>query len=137
MENQEIPIPKSRLRAIFRRLARLERLSSTDGLTGLLNRRQLEHEVGRLKRAFSQGRGRATLAVMLDLRGFKAANRRGHLEGDRVLVDFARQLRESVKSKDVVARFGGDEFFVLLRNYKDDGSGIAKVRARLEGPWLV
>jgi two-component system cell cycle response regulator len=90
------------------------RLTTTDGLTQTFNRRYLEEA---LDREFSRCRrhGRALSLVMLDLDHFKLVNDTwGHLAGDAVLKGIASLVRSRVRREDVVARFGGEEFAVLL-----------------------
>jgi len=92
----------------------LERLSVTDGLTGLYNRRHLmgtlANEVQRsrrLRRAFS--------VLLADVDHFKQYNdTHGHLGGDGVLVKLAEILRQTTRGVDSVARYGGEEFLVML-----------------------
>ena len=88
----------------------------TDPLTGAYNRRFLEEFLNR-EMARSR-RSRQPLSVlMLDLDGFKAFNdEHGHLAGDEVLAAVAQSLRSAVRTSDVVARYGGDEFVVVLPN---------------------
>ena len=93
---------------------RLEALAHTDSLTQLLNRRaltsRLEAEMGRARRYES-----VMTLLMIDLDHFKAINDTlGHLVGDDVLRELATLLTESVRSVDLVARFGGEEFVVVL-----------------------
>lgn len=91
-----------------------EYMASYDSLTGVNNRNsffllahQVLHEASRYNRPF-------TLAFF-DLDNFKQVNdRKGHLEGDRALKLVADVLRSSLRQADIVARFGGDEFVVLL-----------------------
>jgi diguanylate cyclase (GGDEF)-like protein len=92
----------------------LRSAASEDELTGLANRRvltmHLEHEVSRADRF-----GTDYCLLMMDLDGFKAINDEyGHAAGDRVLVAVAGLLRRTLRTVDVVARFGGDEFAILL-----------------------
>ena len=88
----------------------------TDPLTGAYNRRFLEEFLSR-EMARSRRAGQPLSVLMLDLDGFKAFNdRHGHLEGDRVLGAVAVALRNAVRTTDVVARYGGDEFVVVLPN---------------------
>jgi two-component system, cell cycle response regulator len=90
------------------------RLSLTDGMTGLWNRRnfdlRLEAELSRALR-FSE----PFAVVFVELDQMKAVNDRyGHQAGDTVLIELARRLTEAVREVDVVARWGGDEFTLLL-----------------------
>ena len=85
-----------------------------DTLTGLYNRAYLLNQVGVLaERSAAQGIGLAVL--MLDIDHFKQINDRyGHLAGDDVLRQVAAVIRESTRAEDLVARFGGEEFVVVL-----------------------
>ncbi|PWW14487.1 MULTISPECIES: sensor domain-containing diguanylate cyclase [Pseudidiomarina] len=92
-----------------RLLQQLELLASTDALTGIANRRAF------FEQAQQRLRTNAQLAVMyLDLNHFKQINDRfGHAEGDRLIQQAAQRLQQSLRSHDLVARMGGDEFVVL------------------------
>lgn len=95
---------------------KLRELAATDELTGLWNRRHFEEL---LRREFAEARRRSTpLALgMMDIDYFKAVNDTyGHAFGDRVLVEAATVLRVAMRPKDAPARFGGDEFTVLMPN---------------------
>jgi diguanylate cyclase (GGDEF)-like protein len=90
----------------------LSELASRDGLTGLWNRRRLEHELEQLVRGARPGGG---VLLFVDLDAFKAINDTlGHDAGDELLRRVARALESSVRRTDLVARVGGDEFAVLL-----------------------
>jgi diguanylate cyclase (GGDEF)-like protein len=94
--------------------AEVQRLAITDALTEVYNRRGLT-ELGRREVERSRRFGRPLCAIMVDLDHFKTINDSyGHAAGDRVLRVTAERLRASVRDVDILARFGGDEFMVLL-----------------------
>ncbi len=91
-----------------------QRQAATDELTGCLNRRavlvRLREEIARSQRA-----GSRVSCLMLDIDNLKQINDTfGHLEGDRVLREAGASLRGQLRAYDVAARYGGDEFLVLL-----------------------
>lgn len=93
---------------------RLRHIADHDALTGLYNRRRFEQE---LDRHITHGRryGMDGALLIIDLDGFKRVNDgHGHRAGDRVLAEVARVLRERLRESDILARFGGDEFAVLV-----------------------
>jgi len=96
------------------RVAEAERLSQTDDLTKLHNARYLsQYLVGELKRA--RRYGSMVTTVFLDLDDFKRVNdQHGHLVGSHVLMELAGVILASVRDTDVVSRYGGDEFVVVL-----------------------
>ena len=92
----------------------LERNSRLDALTGLINRRALFAAAEKLLNPGDDEDPRVVV-MFADLDKFKLINdTHGHAEGDRVLCEVARILRTSVRDADVVARYGGDEFVLLL-----------------------
>ncbi len=103
-------------------VARLRRIAMTDELTGLLNRRGFQYELGRaLGLARRHGEGGALLIIDLD--GFKLINDSfGHAAGDAVLRHVAALLAANVRATDVVARLGGDEFAVLMLRSTAEGA---------------
>jgi len=108
----------------------LERLSITDGLTGLLNRRRLMEELAdEVKR--SQRLEHTFALLMVDVDHFKKYNDSfGHLAGDEVLVTVAKTLKEQTREVDFVARYGGEEFLVLLPDVDEVGAHATAERLR-------
>ncbi|MCG3176641.1 MAG: hypothetical protein MOGMAGMI_01599 [Candidatus Omnitrophica bacterium] len=88
--------------------------SMTDDVTGLYNHRHILEELQKeIERSRRHGRG--ICGIMVDLDDFKSVNDTyGHLVGDLLLKEFARTLNEAVRSIDIVGRYGGDEFLLLL-----------------------
>jgi len=111
-----------------RAYARLERLSRTDGLTGLLNRRAF-HESLDLRLTQQRRHERPGALLYIDLDNFKAVNDvRGHAEGDAALRALADYLTEKSRAGDLVARLGGDEFAIVLAGLDaaDQAAGVAE-----------
>jgi len=102
------------IRAVEEARKEVEALAVTDPLTGLYNRR---HLMRRLESEFARARRhmRSLSLIVVDLDGFKQVNdQHGHDAGDRVLLRVAERLRRSLREFDTVARYGGDEFVILL-----------------------
>jgi diguanylate cyclase (GGDEF)-like protein len=94
--------------------AKLLAMATTDSLTGLLNRRAF-HERLSTEFALARRNGAPLSLLMLDVDNFKLCNdTHGHDAGDRTLTQFARVLQHSVRETDLVVRYGGEEFVVLL-----------------------
>jgi diguanylate cyclase (GGDEF)-like protein len=94
--------------------AELERLANKDALTGLLNRREFERQAA-LELARARRLGSPLALFILDLDHFKAVNdTHGHAVGDQVLVEAATRMSRSIRQTDRLARWGGEEFVLLL-----------------------
>ncbi len=127
-----------RIRAAYD-LEQARRLANTDGLTGLYNHRYLHQ---RLAQEIERGErySRQLSLVMADIDHFKAYNDScGHRGGDAILIAVADTLREVSRASDIVARYGGDEFVVMLPETPADEAQVMAERARqqieeLRGP---
>ncbi|MCG9013726.1 GGDEF domain-containing protein, partial [Laribacter hongkongensis] len=92
----------------------LEKLSSTDRLTGLANRLRLDEEVAR-QISLAQRHAQEFSLILLDLDHFKLVNdQHGHQVGDRVLIEIAALLRQTLRNSDTAGRWGGEEFLIVL-----------------------
>jgi diguanylate cyclase (GGDEF)-like protein len=121
-------------RRMRRRDAELSHLASHDALTDLPNRRMFAE---RAAEAIADRSTNGTVAVLLiDLDRFKVINdTHGHQAGDEMLAQLAPRLRASVRDEDWVARFGGDEFAVLVRREGRFDAGV--LAARIAEAWLL
>ncbi len=118
--------------------AHIQQQANFDSLTGLANRALLDERVRQaIKQAESSG-GRVTIALV-DLDQFKLVNDSfGHHAGDALLKTVAERLKACVRESDTVARQGGDEFVLVLRNYANDDelTGIMqRIQASISQPW--
>lgn len=105
---------------------KIEFLSFHDELTGLYNRRYLENEIERL----SNSRKYPISIIIGDLDNFKNINdNHGHLMGDNYIKDAAQILKDLMRSEDIIARTGGDEFAIILP--QTDNKATAKICERI------
>jgi len=111
-------------------LQRAEALSVTDDLTSLYNSRYLNQVLRRESKRASRS-GRPLALLFLDLDGFKNVNdNHGHLCGSRALVEAAGVIKGCARETDIVARFGGDEFAVVLPDTGGEGAVAVAERIR-------
>ena len=112
------------------RIQRAEALSVTDDLTQLYNSRYLSQVLRRETKRASRS-GRPLSLLFIDLDGFKGVNdAHGHLTGSSALVEAAAVIRISARETDIVARFGGDEFALVLPETGTDGAEMVAARIR-------
>lgn len=108
----------------------LERLATTDGLTGVFNRRAWLIQA-KAAMALSQRHGGDVAVLMIDLDNFKRINdTRGHEAGDNALKFMAQVLRGAARAGDVVGRYGGEEFCVLLTHGDETAATVFDARVR-------
>jgi len=111
-------------------LQRTEAVSVTDDLTGLYNSRYLNLVLRRESKRASRS-GRPLSLLFMDLDGFKGVNdTHGHLAGSKALVEAGVIIRSSARETDVAARFGGDEFSVILPDTGREGAVSVAERIR-------
>ena len=126
----------ARVRAALRTKATHDGLAeraARDGLTGLFNRRELDSRAAQAV-ALASRHGRPFSCLLLDIDHFKQVNdTHGHAAGDSVLREAARRIRDSLRVSDVVGRYGGEEFVVLLPETAGEAAVAAadKLRALL------
>jgi diguanylate cyclase (GGDEF)-like protein len=119
---------RARSQALEESVAMLETMVMTDPLTRLANRRQVEQ---RLPQMFAEAvrYGSDLACMMIDLDGFKAINDTlGHARGDDLLRMTGRLIAEHVRQADLAARYGGDEFLIVMPRSDSDMAGQAAVR---------
>jgi diguanylate cyclase (GGDEF)-like protein len=138
-EREAVAQRAERARAeLQRRHEDLQREARLDPLTGLLNRAALTHLKGSPEAMQRLHEAPYVLAV-LDIDHFKQVNdRHGHLSGDRALREVADAISESIREGDIAARFGGEDFLVVLPNTRlDGGTEVAeRIRQRVQASSL-
>ena len=132
----------ARVRAALRTKAvhdGLVETASRDGLTGVFNRRELDARAAQTV-ALAARHGRPVACLLLDIDHFKQVNDvHGHAAGDTVLRESARRICEASRISDIVGRYGGEEFVVLLPETDGEGAVAAadKLRAALASTVVV
>ncbi len=113
-------------------MKRLEEMATTDGLTGCLNKRAFLEELESKIRSAARFKKKLSL-IVTDIDHFKNVNDTyGHATGDVVIKELGRILRRVKRETDVVARFGGEEFCVLLEETDTEGAVLFAERVREE-----
>ena len=108
----------------------LERISRTDALTGLRNRRHVEEYLAKLT-SLARRNLEPIGVLVIDIDHFKSVNdEHGHDAGDAVLREVAGRMQDSVRLEDMVGRWGGEEFLVVLPNTADQGAAELAERLR-------
>lgn len=103
----------------------LNEMSTVDALTGLMNRRAMTERLDAERARYSRF-NRSFSIILLDLDHFKQVNDRyGHQSGDTVLQEVAHRLKTNTRQQDCVARWGGEEFLVLLPDTEEKGAMVA------------
>ena len=107
---------------------RIQHQARTDGLTGLVNHRTfyeiLEQELWRSKRS-----GEQISLIMVDVDNLKTINDQyGHRAGDKVIKEISESIKESIRQIDTAARYGGDEFAIILPNTSLSDAAIVAER---------
>ncbi|WP_395401566.1 GGDEF domain-containing protein [Pseudoduganella sp. UC29_106] len=111
---QEVQDAEARIHALEAKLQHMSELVREDQLTGSLNRRGLD-DIFERETARADRRGTPLCIAVLDLDDFKKLNDSlGHIAGDNALKHLVKVVKETLRSMDVIARFGGEEFLILL-----------------------
>jgi len=128
-ENLEREVDK-RTRELSSALEEVTRLSRVDPLTGMLNRRAFT-ELAEQAMKVAKRHGRSMGIILGDIDFFKKVNDEyGHLIGDKILISTAKAMSAAVRESDPVARFGGEEFLILLTETNNDAVPVIGERVR-------
>ncbi|CDG81915.1 GGDEF domain-containing protein [Janthinobacterium agaricidamnosum] len=132
LARQEVQDAEQRIHTLEAKLQHMSELVREDQLTGSLNRRGLD-DVFERETARSDRRGTPLCIAMLDLDDFKRLNDKyGHLAGDAALKHLVKIVKETLRSMDVIARFGGEEFLILLPETTVDAASATMTRLQRE-----
>jgi diguanylate cyclase len=129
-QKRDLETKNAALEAAF---SRIEQMATHDEMTGLANRRHMVRVVAEHAQRHAR-LGNKFCLVMLDLDGFKAINDTyGHGVGDNVIRSFAHEARKAMRETDVISRWGGEEFLVLLTESPphDSSIGLGRLRGAL------
>jgi diguanylate cyclase len=132
MARQEVQDAEARIHALETKLQHMSELVREDQLTGSLNRRGLD-DVFEREMARADRRGTPLCIAVLDLDDFKRLNDTyGHIAGDGALKHLVKIVKETIRSMDVVARFGGEEFLILLPETSIEAASQTMTRLQRE-----
>jgi len=130
--HQEVQEAESRIKELEAKLQHMSELVREDQLTGTLNRRGLD-DVFERESARADRRGTPLCVALLDLDNFKKLNDTyGHLAGDNALRHLAKVVKGTLRSIDVIARFGGEEFMIIMTETSVDSAVQTMVRLQRE-----
>ncbi len=112
-----------------------------DGMTGLANRALYLDRLGQAIERIRRHREHSFAVLFVDLDQFKVVNDSlGHFSGDQLLISISKRLRQTLRSTDTIARFGGDEFAVLLDDLKDESTArmlAERIQAAIALPFML
>jgi diguanylate cyclase (GGDEF)-like protein len=132
---------KAMLQSLREQEERLRQAALYDHLTGLANRELFLDRLGQAVRRAKRQQDYHFGVLFLDLDGFKAINDTlGHAAGDQLLVGVAGRIRAGLRESDTAARFGGDEFLILLDGMVDEdmpSAVVRRVNTALARPFLI
>ena len=132
LARQEVQDAESRIHALEAKLQHLSELVREDQLTGSLNRRGLDDVFDR-ETARADRRGTPLCVSVLDLDDFKKLNDTyGHIAGDAALKHLVKIVKETLRSMDVIARFGGEEFLILMPETTIEAAASTMTRLQRE-----
>jgi two-component system, cell cycle response regulator len=115
---------------LLQRNAELDRLSRVDALTGAYNRRHIDEQLQQHASA-ARRHGQPLSVLLFDIDHFKRVNdTEGHGGGDLVLCEITRRINDSVRAEDIVGRWGGEEFLVVLPQTALEGALVIGERTR-------
>jgi diguanylate cyclase len=130
---------RDEISSLKRQLQEMKKQVKTDGLTALANRKAFFEQVADMEANGDFLHGKHSL-LMLDIDHFKKVNDTfGHLFGDKVIKAVAMVLKKNTKGKDLAARFGGEEFIVLLPDTGIEGARVVaeNIRQTIEGASII
>ncbi|USX28269.1 GGDEF domain-containing protein [Oxalobacteraceae bacterium OTU3CINTB1] len=132
LARQEVQDAESRIHALEAKLQHLSELVREDQLTGSLNRRGLD-DVFERETARADRRGTPLCIAILDLDDFKKLNDTyGHIAGDAALKHLVKIVKDTLRSMDVIARFGGEEFLILMPETSVEAAATTMTRLQRE-----